>query len=259
MSSKSSPPVAAFLILTFAMLWVPVGQHAFLVPHWMKLGTFAAPFLLFTASAFRRDDALPAHRDLAMLSLWMLVAYIIHQFEEHWIDLFGQVYAFHGSVNNLLMSAFGVKDGPGPLTPEGIFVINTSLVWLVGAIAIWRSRTHVFPALAMAAIIVVNALAHIVLGVVNVAYNPGLLTSVLVFAPMGGYVYAFAFRENLATRKEIVASIVWGIVAHVIMVGGLIAGQIYGLFPESVYFVALVVWSTVPMLPFGRAFGRAFG
>ena len=245
----SSRTALGFLLLTFAMLWAPVGQHAFLVPHWMKVGTFLAPFLLFAAAVFRPEKARPAHRDLVVLSLWMLIAYIIHQFEEHWIDLLGNEYAFHGTVNTLLTGALDI-DGPGPLTPTGIFVINTSLVWLVGALAIWRSPDHAFPALAMASIIVVNAVAHIAIGVVNLAYNPGLLTSVVVFMPIGLYVYAFAIRDQRTNAKEVGASIAWGILAHIIMVGGLIAGPVYGLFPESIYFVAMVLWSIVPTLMF---------
>ncbi|MEO0604330.1 MAG: hypothetical protein AAF211_23040, partial [Myxococcota bacterium] len=136
MTPGSSRLTGAFVVLAFAMLWVPVGQHDFLIPHWMKVGTFMAPFLLFVASAFRDDDARPAHTDLAVLSVWMLVAYIVHQFEEHWIDVLGNSYAFYDTVNGLLMGVFGVEDGPRPLTGAGIFVINTSLVWLVGALAL---------------------------------------------------------------------------------------------------------------------------
>lgn len=248
MKPGSSRAALIFVVVTFAMLWVPVGQHDFLVPHWMKVGTFLAPFLLFVAAAFRKDDAAPAWTDLAVLSVWMLVAYIVHQFEEHWVDVLGNVYAFHGTVNALLMGAFGVDEAP--LTPEGIFVINTSLVWLVGALAIWRSPGHVFPALAMASVIVVNAFAHIVIGVVNLAYNPGLLTSVVVFLPIGGYVYAFVLRERLADRWQVGASVAWGVLAHVVMVGGLVAGQVFGAFPETVYFGALVIWSIVPAFLF---------
>ncbi|MEN0068615.1 MAG: HXXEE domain-containing protein [Myxococcota bacterium] len=255
--SESSRSALGFLVATFAMLWVPVGQHAFLVPNWMKFGTFLAPFLLFIAVAFRPANAGPVHRDLRVLSLWMLVAYLIHQFEEHWIDLEGNVYAFHASVNELLMGVFGLDTGPGPLTPEGIFVINTSLVWLVGAIAVWRAPHHRFPALAMASIIVVNAIAHIGLGIVRLDYNPGLLTSLIVFLPIGGYVYAFVRQANLASTREVLASVAWGVIAHIIMVGGLVLGQIQGLFPESVYFLALGIWSVVPTFLFVPSAGRS--
>ncbi|MEL6896643.1 MAG: hypothetical protein AAFP90_11115 [Planctomycetota bacterium] len=37
---------------TFGMLWDPLGQHKFLIQHWMKVGKFMAPFLLTVAFAF---------------------------------------------------------------------------------------------------------------------------------------------------------------------------------------------------------------
>ncbi|MEL6348127.1 MAG: HXXEE domain-containing protein [Myxococcota bacterium] len=246
MPRRSSSSALFFLIVSFAMLWIPLGQHAFLVEHWMKVGTFMAPFLLFVA-AKRWDSG----ADLSSLSLWMLVAYIVHQFEEHWIDLFGNVYAFHATVNGLLLSVFGDRSvTTEPLTPAGIFVINTSLVWLVGALAFLRSPRHAFPALAMAAIIVVNAASHIVVSVAKLAYNPGVLTSLVVFLPLGLYVYVRVLREQRADVRQVVASVIWGVLAHVIMVGGLVAGQIFGLFSETVYFAALILWSIVPVFLF---------
>lgn len=245
------------ILVTFGMLWVPVGQHAFLIPHWMKVGTFLAPFLLFVAVAFRAPDR-PFLADLRGLSLVMLVAYIVHQFEEHWIDVFGRPYAFRGSVNELLMGALGL-DGEGPLTPAGVFVINTSLVWLVGALAILASPRHVFPALAMAAIIVVNAVAHVASGLVSFTYNPGLLTSLLVFFPVGGFVYRRALVEAWAEPRQIAVSLVWGVLAHILMVGGLVMAGVYGLFSETTYFAALVLWSMVPVFIYTPGQGPADG
>ena len=221
--SGSSRTALVFLVLTFGMLWIPVGQHTFLNAHWMKVGTFAAPWLLFVATL--RDDRPRMLEDPVMLSAWMLVAYIAHQFEEHWIDVFGNVYAFHGTVNGLLMGVFGAPKEP--LSPAGIFVINTSLVWLVGSIALWRSPQQVFPALAMAGIIVVNALSHIGVGVANGAYNAGLLTSIAVFLPLGSFVYVQALRNGWADRQQVTVSLVWAVLAHVVMVGGLVGGAIY--------------------------------
>lgn len=247
---STSPPVPragtralVWLVLSFAMLWVPLGQHDFLHAHWMKLGTFMAPFLLFAGDALDRGER-EGWRGPRRLSLLLLVAYIAHQFEEHWVDVEGNVYAFHASVNGLLQSVTGTD--VAPLSPAGIFVINTSLVWLVAALAMWRSHVHVFPALAMVAIVLVNGAAHIALAVVRQAYNPGLLTSVVLFLPAG----AFALRALSAPRRQVAAAMAWGVLAHVIMVGGLVAGNVLGLFPEPVYFAALVLWSVVPILLF---------
>mgnify|MGYP001800576106 CR=1 FL=1 len=78
-------------IAAFALLWVPLGQHDFLVQHWMKVGTFMAPFLVLVAFSFSTSEKLI---DARSISLALLVAYILHQFEEHWVDIYGRTFAF---------------------------------------------------------------------------------------------------------------------------------------------------------------------
>ncbi|MEM9118005.1 MAG: HXXEE domain-containing protein [Cyanobacteria bacterium P01_F01_bin.56] len=71
-----------------------------------------------------------------------------------------------------------------PLRPEAIYIINTSLVRLVGALAIWRSPKRVFPSLAVAGITLVNGISHIVMGTATQADNPVLLTAIVSFLPL---------------------------------------------------------------------------
>ena len=238
----------AALTVAFAFLWLPVGQHDFLVEHWMKVGTFMAPFLLLVGLSFS-DKTAPV--DARAVSLLLLVFYIIHQFEEHWIDLLGHQYAFYGDVNQLLLTVLGA---PGetirPLTPEAIFVINTSLVWLVGAIAIWRSPKHVFATLAMAGITLVNGMSHIVMGIAQQSYNPGLLTAVVIFLPLTIAFYRNVLTTNSASKIQAIASIAWAILAHIIMVSGLLAANWFELIPETAYFAMLIAWSVIPAVLF---------
>ncbi|MEM9301333.1 MAG: HXXEE domain-containing protein [Pseudomonadota bacterium] len=235
----------ATLVVFFGGIWLPLGQQDFLIEHWMKLGTFLAPVLLF---AFLAADTKAGPRRPALVGVLMLVLYIVHQFEEHWIDVRGVHYAFYTSINALLNGV--LNEGQSPveiLTPLDIFVINTSLVWLVGLLAILMAPRRRFPLLAMNAIILVNGVTHIVAAVGTRAYNPGLLTSVLLFVPFGLAFYVVSVRAGLADRREVWVSLGWGILAHAIMVGGLIAGRAYSLFPDSVYYLALVLWSIVPL------------
>lgn len=46
-------------------------------------------------------------------------------------------------------------------------------------IAIWRAPSHLFPALAMAGIVLVNAVSHIGAAVFRLEYNPGLWTALV--------------------------------------------------------------------------------
>ena len=88
------------VVVLFLMLWLPLGQFAFMTQHWMKVGTFAA-FLLpiaYLATASRH----PEMSDPLFMSVVLLAVYVAHQFEEHWIDLFGNQYAFYDHVNALV-------------------------------------------------------------------------------------------------------------------------------------------------------------
>ncbi|MEO0911886.1 MAG: HXXEE domain-containing protein [Pseudomonadota bacterium] len=240
-----------FLVLAFTMLWLPVGQYPFLIDHWMKIGTFMAPFLLLVAFAFKQPKSEKASIDFRLASLILLVAYIVHQFEEHWIDIFGNVYAFQGHVNAVLLGALDAPAGAEwPLTKEVIFFINTSLVWLVAALAIWSAPRHVFPALAMMGIVLVNAVAHINTTVTGGGYNPGLLTSLVIFLPLSLTFYVKSVRSGLASLKEVLASVLWAVLAHVVMIAGVLGANWFNLFPEQVYYVLLILWSIVPVFMF---------
>ncbi|MEM1139543.1 MAG: HXXEE domain-containing protein [Pseudomonadota bacterium] len=238
-----------FFLIGFSFLWIPLGQHGFLVSHWMKVGTFMAPFLLGVALAFRGTAQAPSTDDPRWLSLLLLMAYIAHQFEEHWIDALGRTYAFFESTNSLILRALGApSDATGPLTPEAVFVINTSLVWLVGALAIVAGRKRMFAPLAMAAIVLVNAVVHIGAGLGSLSYNPGLLTSVFVFVPLSLWVYRRFLQDGLVSRTQIALSLAWAVGAHIVMVAGMIGANWHNLYPEWVYFLALIVWSLLPAL-----------
>lgn len=235
----------AALILVFAMLWIPVGQHVFLLEHWMKVGTFMAPFLAFTALSFKSSDT--NWTDARILSLGLLIAYIVHQFEEHWIDLYGQTFAFKPYLNGFLSNLMGQQAGTELISDASIFVINTSLVWLVGALAIWRGGSkHIFATLCMAAIVVVNAVSHVGVVVARMSYNPGLLTAVLVFLPLGVFAYGALLRRGAASPRLVVASLAWGVLAHIIMIGGLVLMSWMPNANEVIYFAVLIGWSILP-------------
>lgn len=241
----------AVLILAFSMLWLPLGQHDFLAAHWMKVGTFMAPFLLLVALTFRSAGDLRA--EPRFLALLLLLAYIIHQFEEHWVDLYSRIYAFHPYLNTFLADLTGAEAGTQFMSMAAVLVINTSLVWLVGALAIWRGGDHVFAPLCMTAIAVVNAGSHIGAGFANGGYNPGLLTSLVLFLPLGISVYLWLLQSGLASLRLVGLSILWAILAHVIMIGGILILSWNPQVPELLYFVILIGWSILPAVLFGTA------
>lgn len=235
------------ICLLYFMLWMPLGQYDFLINNWMKIGTYAVPFLLLQFFASRPQETSTGFSDTKLISLLLLVAYLMHQYEEHWIDLYGNYYSFFTTTNELFKNILAVdNDNILLLTKEAIFVINTSLVWLVGTIAIWRSPNHLFPTLAMAGLTFVNALTHMIGGLVTQSYNPGLLTAVIVFIPLTLSYLTIILKTAKLAKIQIIVALVWAFLAHIIMVGGLLAANWLALFPEYVYFILLILWSVVP-------------
>ncbi|MEM6376626.1 MAG: HXXEE domain-containing protein [Bacteroidota bacterium] len=237
------------IILLFAMLWLPFGQYAFLIDNWMKIGTYAVPFLLIGAfSRSRKNDTMNNIADYRFVAIIMLIAYIIHQYEEHWIDLFGNYYAFYVFNNDFILGNLGATDSSvKPLSKAAIFMINTSLVWLVGVLAIWRSPQHLFPLIAMGSIIVVNGLVHLLAGVAKFQYNPGLLTSVLIFIPLYVWFSNRLLKQTNSFKPQLIGGMIWAFLAHMIMVGGLLMANWFNVISESIYFMVLIVWSVIPL------------
>ncbi|MEL7045518.1 MAG: HXXEE domain-containing protein [Pseudomonadota bacterium] len=248
-TTLNSRLAALSAVFLFATLWIPFGHLDFMVEHWMKVGTFAALFMLIVFFACHVHA--PGMSNASFMSIVFLVAYIAHQFEEHWIDLLGNRYAFFGYVNALIRRALGTVDPSVlPLTKASIYVINTSLVWLVGVIAIVRAKSSLFPLLAIASITLINGVTHVVAAVVTLSYNPGLVTSLILFLPLSVLFYTRVLRNRAAARNLVLWSLAWAIVAHVLMVVGLVAANVFRVVPELAYFCVLVAWSLLPLFMF---------
>lgn len=239
------------MAVLFGMLWLPVGQQAYLHEHWMVIGVFGAAFLMLGALLFTGDDGSPL-QDFRFVSVLLFAAYAVHQYEEHGTDFLGRRYAFMPFLNDLLRERFTECAGRVncPLNPENIFYINTTLVWLVILLAVWAGRRLPFVGLCAAGIVVVNGILHIVQGVALGKYNPGLVTSIVLFLPLGLYYYRFAWSQALADRVTIAASLVWGVIAHVVLLAGVVAIYVHDQLPHPAYLVILVVYSMSPLALF---------
>lgn len=124
---------------------------------------------------------------LALLPLWwsvagliptlvlaQLVIYLVHQGEEHIGDRFRRYINQH------------IAGGREALTPVATFWINALGVWALDLIALYLAMA-VAPAYGLIAayMCLVNAAAHIAGAVRLRAYNPGLITAVVLFVPLG--------------------------------------------------------------------------
>lgn len=136
---------------------------------WPAAALFAAGFLAALAPLVVRYAGLP----LALVYL-QLPIYMLHQYEEHAGD------RFRLWVNNL------IGQGRDVLTRVATFWINSLLVWLLDLVALYMAC---FVDLSLGLIPLylpmLNACGHVVPALVKRQYNPGLLTSVTLFLPVG--------------------------------------------------------------------------
>lgn len=136
---------------------------------WPYAALFTAGFLAVLAPLVFRYAGLP----LGLVYL-QLPIYMLHQYEEHAGDRF-RIW-----VNNML------GHGRDVLTPIATFWINSLLVWALDVVALYLA-CFVDLSLGLIAMYLpmLNAVGHIMPAIIKRQYNPGLLTSILVFLPVG--------------------------------------------------------------------------
>ncbi|TPI13443.1 HXXEE domain-containing protein [Mesorhizobium sp. B4-1-3] len=113
--------------------------------------------------------------------------YMIHQVEEHTGDRFRKFANNH---------VFGGRDA---LTVASVLVINLPFVWGINLLALYAAFLW-GPTLGLVApyIMIVNALAHLVTSARLRKYNPGLVTSVLLFMPLSvATIWTIGWTEGL--------------------------------------------------------------
>jgi len=169
-----------------------------LIHNWVYGGTLAGIVLLLMAPVL--DVGWPT----ALLLVYLqLPIYMLHQFEEHDDD------RFHRVVNNLL------GKGRDVLPSAAIFVINVPGVWGLNFVSFWLAyRLGIGWGLLGAYALIINAIAHIGQAIRLRSYNPGLITSVLLFLPVGiGGLWAISATGEASVVQHVVGLLV-GIALH---------------------------------------------
>jgi hypothetical protein len=136
---------------------------------WPYATLFAAFFLLALAPFVFKYAGLP----LGLVYL-QLPIYMLHQYEEHAHD------RFRLWVNQM------IGHGQEVLTPIATFWINSLLVWGLDLVALYLA-CFVDLSLGLIAMYLpmLNACGHIIPALIKRQYNPGLITSVVLFLPVG--------------------------------------------------------------------------
>jgi hypothetical protein len=134
---------------------------------------------------------------------------MLHQYEEHDADRFRQF------VNTV------IGKGREVLTVPDVFVINIVGVWAVLAATFWLvhlAGPGTGPGWGLIAVwlILINAAAHIGQAIALRRYNPGLLTAILLFLPLG--LVTLRTLAPLATIVQQAASLAFAIALHALII-----------------------------------------
>jgi hypothetical protein len=162
-----------------------------LYTNWFYAGLTASLFLFAMAPLLWNVRS----RSLLLVFL-QLPIYMLHQVEEHYHDRFRLFF-------NEQFAA-----GRNALTPEAVLVSNLGGVWGVDLTALYLAH-FVDPGLGLIAmyLAIVNAFAHIATAVLFRAYNPGLVTAILLLLPAGSAGWWILARD----AQCMVYDHVWGI------------------------------------------------
>lgn len=210
----------------------------------MGLGLAAAVLAGLAFADLRGDRGAPRLRDMAWLAWAATAAYLLHQFEEHGVDARGAPYAFRG----VLCAAFGLDEATACPIPETfITAVNLPLTWLAGPIAAMLGRRWPAVALGFLSVAAVNALAHISPAVANGAYNPGLLTAVLLFVPLSLWAFRVALERADLGWRVVAAALVGGVAVHAMLILSLRLWLAGGL-PLSVLLAVQLLNPAIPLL-----------
>ena len=170
---------------------------ALLIRNWLWL-TFGLAPLLTALSLFGAEWPRPV-----LFAYLLAPAYMLHQIEEHWRD------RFRSFVNERVFGGFEA------LTAAAVFWINVPIVWGLNLGAFLCAVFARFDlALIAAYLMLVNAVVH-TLGIFRFGYNPGLITSLILFFPLS-LAAIFAMPQALHTHLFALGV---AVVGHVLIFG----------------------------------------
>lgn len=236
----------ALLIGTFAALWLPLGQQGYLYAEWPVLALGGGMAILFALAATRSEPGAARWPDAAVLLL-VLAIYMLHQFEEHGVDLLGRHYAFEASINAMLGPQLGCPAGaPCPFDPQTLYLVNTIGVWWLLASVIAVGGASPVAAIMAVSIMPVNGLIHLGAALGERAYNPGLATAILLFLPLGIGATARLARAHRVPTRVVAAALMYGAVLHLLIAAG-IAAVFRGWIGPAGYGLALFAAASLPL------------
>jgi Protein of unknown function with HXXEE motif len=169
-----------------------------LTSYWVYGGFLAGVLLLALAPLLLAGWSVP----LAATFLH-LPAYMIHQYEEHDGDRFRLFF------NETIGRGYDV------LSPLAVFITNVPGVWGVIALSMYGAVTiNLGWALIAVYLVLVNALVHIVHAILFRCYNPGLITAVVIFLPLGGTTLLLVHKAGGGSALSQAVGVITAVAIH---------------------------------------------
>jgi hypothetical protein len=170
------------------------------------LPPFAAVGAVLWIVLFRSEEA----NDRALFAA-LLVIYFLHQIEEHlWPGGFRQftdARMFHSGDDNW------------PVNIDGVALVNTAYVWLPVALAAIFPQTLRWVGLGWIGLTLINGVIHIVTTLRLRVYNPGLVTSIVLFLPFTIYALALGVERGTLTGGDVGLIMLYGVLLHLPVAG----------------------------------------
>ncbi|MEM6532964.1 MAG: HXXEE domain-containing protein [Myxococcota bacterium] len=185
---------------------------------WPYAGLVFAVLLLAVLEFDRRRHA-ETFSDPAIVLGYLWPIYLVHQFEEHGIDLFGRHFHFVHDLCGML----GRAVTECPADAGFIFAVNPGTCWIAFGIALAARRLRPEFAIAAWGIPAVNFFSHIGSALSSGAYNSGTLTCLVLFLPGVVWLLVVLFRADWSKGRSIALVFVSGVVLHVVLIGSLVA------------------------------------
>lgn len=182
----------------------------------------AFAFVVWLYVERRSPQGPPRWSDPAFVLPLLWPMYLVHQFEEHGIDALGRHFAFLGDLCATLGHAH-LADCPADAA--FVFAVNCVACPTAFALPLVYRRTAPIVAAFGWSVPLVNAIAHIGGAIAHRAYNPGLITSVLLFAPLCFWMLRTMLRAGELTRREIPWLFACGGALHAVLIGSLVAHE----------------------------------
>lgn len=169
-----------------------------LVKYWVYGGALAGALLLLLSPLL-----LAGWTAIMAATFLHLPVYMLHQLEEHDGDRFRRF--FNETIGR----------GRDVLSPLAVFVTNVPGVWGVLALSLYGAavfdRGWAFVAVDL---VLVNTFVHVVHAIIFRRYNPGLVTALLFFLPLGSVTYWLLLESGAGTVFYQAAGLIIAVAIH---------------------------------------------